>query len=438
MPNRKEILSFVLGASIGAATTFLVYKALKIRSKQNKTDHKQQNSPENTASPRIQVAIPDLALRRSQSREDPPRRFHRLVSSGNSGYIDTSSIIVDDGKNIDTQSMMNLLFCIAENQAKRMGLMHRGITCNICHQTPLCGIRYKCANCSDYDVCDKCEPKDEHNSTHVFLKINTPLPPLASPRIGLSKTLYPGKINNHISLSIDDTLRLIKETNYDQFELEALHQEYRSLTQNSRGISREVFNYCLGPLALESNLLLEQLFKFYDRNNDRFIDFEEMVKGLSILCKGTIQDKLPYAFAAYDIENKKSISRDNMQRMFRAYYDITIELVRDVVTACEEEMMANFDDSSGRPVSSIFSAPIPQDNFNPAIKVTVPDNPGGRENTLPVLEAMSQDAIKEMVDHTFSIAQLKDHDRMSYEKFVEVTTIDNSLVVWFDALGSVF
>ena len=37
------------------------------------------------------------------------------------------------------------------------GYVHRGITCNGCKVGPIRGIRYKCANCVDYDVCEICE-----------------------------------------------------------------------------------------------------------------------------------------------------------------------------------------------------------------------------------------------------------------------------------------
>lgn len=38
------------------------------------------------------------------------------------------------------------------------------------------GIRYKCVNCEDYDLCSTCETKNVHNPTHLFLKIKRPIP----------------------------------------------------------------------------------------------------------------------------------------------------------------------------------------------------------------------------------------------------------------------
>jgi hypothetical protein len=35
--------------------------------------------------------------------------------------------------------------------------VHRGVTCNVCEKCPIRGVRYKCANCRDFDVCELCE-----------------------------------------------------------------------------------------------------------------------------------------------------------------------------------------------------------------------------------------------------------------------------------------
>ena len=51
---------------------------------------------------------------------------------------------------------------LRKDQAHLDGYVHRGISCNKCHEEPIRGIRYHCLNCIDYDLCEYCENEDTH------------------------------------------------------------------------------------------------------------------------------------------------------------------------------------------------------------------------------------------------------------------------------------
>ena len=248
----------------------------------------------------------------------------------------------------EEQILLNLLYSIAEDQARREGVVHRGIICNACQRSPVIGVRYKCANCLDYDICEACEPKDNHDPAHVFVKIRVPLPPLSSPRSVLFSPLYVGRRkrgpaalagggngNAYQPLSWTRLKDLVKETQFDHYELESLHEQFFRLCSDVSfggndstspsaspvaGISRENFNDCLGTLAIGNNLVVRRLFRFYDQNDDEVIDFSEMTKGLSVLIKGSLQDKLPHVFRGYDLDDRGSLSKENLRQMFKAYF----------------------------------------------------------------------------------------------------------------------
>ena len=228
-------------------------------------------------------------------------------------------------------------------------------------------------------------------------------------------------------------------------EIEALVDQYATLATEDAGITREVFDQCLGPLGEQRNLVMDQMFKFYDQSGDGIIDLEEFIIALSILVKGSQQEKIPHAFKGYDVDNNGYISRENLRHMFKAYFNISLELVRDVVRSCEEEMMITFDDSADKPVSAVFNAPIPS-QAGPSTSSTKPsttfNNPGssgrGENGTWPVMEAMSQDAIDEMVENVFLKADLDKDDKISFEEFETWAAIDNTILAWFEALGTVF
>ena len=52
--------------------------------------------------------------------------------------------------------------------------VHHGVVCDICNTTPIVGIRYKCLQCHDFDLCAKCEASGEHPASHQLLKMKQP------------------------------------------------------------------------------------------------------------------------------------------------------------------------------------------------------------------------------------------------------------------------
>ena len=118
---------------------------------------------------------------------------------GDDGRLASSRSPTVDGSNEGYSTLVRVLFQIGKDQAQRDCFIHRGITCNTCNASPICGTRYKCANCLDYDVCEACEANDHHDRTHVFLKINYPIPPLANPKTSCLKSFYTGMFREFFS-----------------------------------------------------------------------------------------------------------------------------------------------------------------------------------------------------------------------------------------------
>lgn len=92
----------------------------------------------------------------------------------------------------ESTKLLNLLYNLSKVQSDQENIFHRGISCNSCNSNPLTGVRFKCVNCVDYDVCLRCEPFCNHDLTHVLLKIEIPIPPMANPRTTLLPVFYPG------------------------------------------------------------------------------------------------------------------------------------------------------------------------------------------------------------------------------------------------------
>eukprot|EP00842_Homolaphlyctis_polyrhiza_P004296 jgi/Hompol1/4868/HPOL_003958-RA len=222
---------------------------------------------------------------------------------------------------------------------------------------------------------------DVHYQTHVFIKIKIPLPPLSNSKQAVLQPLYPGNEFSVGQYHYDFT-QLRKETHFDEIELQATYHQFRSLSTvdlPEGGINNETFLKCLGPLGIEKNLICERIFAFFDQDRNGIISFEELVRGLSILCKGSLDERIRYAFEGYDLNGDGLISRDELRQMFKAYFNTSMAMVRDVVKKMEEDMMASFDDEDAKPVSSTFAAPI-DSSGGPESSSEGENNDGGEEN----------------------------------------------------------
>ena len=53
------------------------------------------------------------------------------------------------------------------------GIKHDGTMCDTCRQQPIFGVRWKCAECTNYDLCSICYHGDKHHLRHRFYRITT-------------------------------------------------------------------------------------------------------------------------------------------------------------------------------------------------------------------------------------------------------------------------
>ena len=85
-----------------------------------------------------------------------------------------NNIIQDIYKSIKTQLNINeeRINTVNLNQKE---IIHKDIFCNNCSMENIKGIRYKCAQCPNFNLCDNCEKYCQHDNNHIFIKIRKPL-----------------------------------------------------------------------------------------------------------------------------------------------------------------------------------------------------------------------------------------------------------------------
>ncbi|KGO41280.1 Recoverin [Penicillium expansum] len=281
----------------------------------------------------------------------------------------------NDPSNREGQNLLNLLYHIAEDQARRDGYIHRGVTCNSCGAMPIQGIRYRCANCIDYDLCETCEAMQVHIKTHLFYKVRIPAPFLGSPRQS-QPVWYPGK-PSMLPRSLPRPLakRLMKDCNFENTELDALWDQFRCLANYEwandpnklhMAIDRKTFDRCFVPNTSirppPPSLIYDRMFAFYDTNGDNLIGFEEFLKGLASLNNNSNDERLRRVFRGYDIDGDGFVERKDFLRVFRAYYALSRELTRDMVAGMEDDFLeggARDVVLGSQPISSAFPGSIP-------------------------------------------------------------------------------
>lgn len=279
------------------------------------------------------------------------------------------------------QALRELAFAISKNRARTEGIVHRGVTCDKCGTNPIAGVRYRCSNCQDFDLCESCEARDEHPPTHVFYKIKVPAHWAAKLPLPL---WYPGRPTlMPAELDQKHRLQLHKETGYTENQIDGLYQQFRCIAgvQMDRtsdplelgiAIDRAAFDQCFIPETRtkafkRASLILDRLFKFYDRNGDGLIDFEEFVLGIVVSrdhTRETAEKRTRRIFEALDLDDDGRVTRRDCLKFFRAFFELNREFTMLLLDG-EALAAANVNHdthetitdavSAGRPLASFFT-----------------------------------------------------------------------------------
>ena len=283
----------------------------------------------------------------------------------------------NEGSRRDGQSLLNMLYHIAEDQARRDGFIHRGVGCNSCGTTPIRGVRYRCSNCPDFDLCEQCESMQFHPKTHLFYKIRVPAPYFDSTRQP-QPLQYPGKpgnLPNNLPRGIVKSLA--KDSGRELAEIEALWDQFKCLAASEwradpleyrMAIDRVVFDKCFLPSPANrrkpSNLPIhDRIFAFFDTDRDGLIGFNEFVMGIATIRSSDKEAKLRRTFDCYDIDGDGFIRRKDLLRLFWSYYALTKDFTEDALMNMEEDIMEGETLretlQGSQPISATFTGSIP-------------------------------------------------------------------------------
>lgn len=241
----------------------------------------------------------------------------------------------------DGDHLRQLGFAIAEDRAQKEGIVHRGVACDSCGTRPIRGIRFRCANCPDFDLCMDCESREKHGHprTHVFFKIRVPAPWAAKQPLPI---WYPGTLwRLNPDLEMKTKGQLMKESEFSLEQIDGYYTQFSCLANAKypadplhlgMAIDEAGFYQCFLPALgrwrlTKPNLIFERLFKFYDQNDDGLISFDEFIAGNRLVHSMNKEARSKRIFQGLDLNDDGYISRDDFQRVFLDYFEINKDIV---------------------------------------------------------------------------------------------------------------
>ncbi|KAL9644315.1 hypothetical protein ABK040_005776 [Willaertia magna] len=163
------------------------------------------------------------------------------------------------------------------------------------------------------------------------------------------------KNNQFNSATIEKELleKLVKLTHYDRKEIRQLYTQFFQEVPMGY-IPKEDFGQLTELMGIKDEFITSLVFNCFDRNCDGSISFDEFIISMSIMTRGTVEEKLEFAFKLYDLNNDGFVFKTEMIRIVSALYQMLGDLVTlqgdfDMPIKLVEKIFAEMDtDNDGK------------------------------------------------------------------------------------------
>lgn len=140
----------------------------------------------------------------------------------------------------------------------------------------------------------------------------------------------------NLNLSKQELEKYEKETHYNRNEIKMFHKQFYDEVPGGYIFAKD-FHLLTDMLGIKNQFISNILFSTFDLDNDKKISFPEFLYNISIMNKGTKEEKLAcklinriiylVIFRMYDLDKDGFISKDEMYKVISELYVMMGDLV---------------------------------------------------------------------------------------------------------------
>ncbi|XP_051506883.1 Kv channel-interacting protein 2 [Myxocyprinus asiaticus] len=121
----------------------------------------------------------------------------------------------------------------------------------------------------------------------------------------------------------DDLDTIQDETKFSKKELQFLYRGFKNECPNGV-VNEDTFKLVYSHFFPQgdSSMYAHFLFETFDTNKNGCLSFKEFVAGLSLILRGSINDRLSWAFNFYDLDKDGCITKEEMINVVKSIYDM--------------------------------------------------------------------------------------------------------------------
>ncbi|KAG5685026.1 hypothetical protein PVAND_014229 [Polypedilum vanderplanki] len=155
----------------------------------------------------------------------------------------------------------------------------------------------------------------------------------------------------------DSLAQICKTTKFSEPEIKRMYRGFKNHCPNGM-VKEDTFKIIYAqffPQGANTGLYAHYIFNTLDKDHTGTLSFEKFVQGLSVLSRGTLEEKLCWTFQLYDINSDGRITKEEMSDIVTAVYNlmghpieekVDEEKIKEKVESIFNKMDRNHDDGN--------------------------------------------------------------------------------------------